>query len=79
MKDCSRIASPLTKLLKKGTIYSWSEEPQTAFSEMKKAVSKDPVLPCAILVKPFEIQTDASYFALGGVLLQDGHPIAYES
>lgn len=47
--------------------------------ELKEAMSKDPVLALPDIGKPFEIQTDASDFALGGVLLQDGHPIAYES
>ncbi|KAJ4953179.1 hypothetical protein NE237_030011 [Protea cynaroides] len=29
--------------------------------------------------KSFEVQTDAFDFAIGGMLMQDGHPIAYES
>ena len=29
--------------------------------------------------RPFEVHTDASDFAIDGVIMQDGHPIAYES
>ena len=75
----SKIASPLTELLKKSKAYEWSEDCQHAFDELKKAMSKDPVLALPDISKPFEIQTDASNYALGGVFLQDGHPVAYES
>ena len=40
---------------------------------------KDPVLALLDIGKPFEVQTDASDFAIGGVLLQGGHSITNES
>ena len=39
----------------------------------------DPVLQLPDHTKPFEVHTDASDYAIGGVLVQEGHPIAYES
>jgi hypothetical protein len=29
--------------------------------------------------KPFKVHTNANDFAIGGVFMQDGHPIAFES
>ena len=50
-----------------------------AFEGLKKAISTEPVLWLPDLDLPFEVQTDASDRALGGVLVQEGHPMAFES
>ncbi|KAK3022597.1 hypothetical protein RJ639_046202 [Escallonia herrerae] len=46
---------------------------------MKRAMSEDPVLALLDVSKSFEVHTDASDFALGGVIMQECHPVAYES
>ncbi|KAK3007068.1 hypothetical protein RJ639_016632 [Escallonia herrerae] len=46
---------------------------------MKQAMSEDPVLALPDVSKSFKVHTDASDFALGGVLMQECHPEAYES
>ena len=50
-----------------------------AFESLKQAISKEPVLQLPNMDLPFEVQTDASDKALGGVLVQEGHPVAFES
>ncbi|KAJ4960077.1 hypothetical protein NE237_019987 [Protea cynaroides] len=52
---------------------------ERAFDDLKQAVIDEPVMALPDHTKPFEVQTDVSNFAIGGVLMQDGHPIAYES
>lgn len=79
MEGFSKRASPLTELLKKDIQWSWTPESQAAFDGLKQAMISGPVLGIADVTKPFEVETDASDYALGGVLLQNGHPIAYES
>ncbi|GMQ12089.1 hypothetical protein CsSME_00054546 [Camellia sinensis var. sinensis] len=75
----SAIAAPLTDMLKKGQTWVWTEKCQDAFDKLKEAITKEPVLALPDCAKAYEVQTDASDFAIGGVLMQDGHPIAYES
>ncbi|KAE8729756.1 cytochrome P450 78A7-like [Hibiscus syriacus] len=72
-------ASPLTDLLKKGKTWEWSKQCQKAFEDLKAAVSQEPVLALPNFTMPFEVHTDVSNFAIGGVLMQEGHPIAFES
>ena len=42
-------------------------------------VSSKPVLKLPDFMKPFEVHIDASDKAVGGVLMQEEHPIAFES
>ncbi|XP_024047948.1 uncharacterized protein LOC112101512 [Citrus clementina] len=79
IKGYSAKVAPLTDMLKKNRTWYWSEECQRAFEELKKTILEEPVLALPDHTKPFEIQTDASDFAIGGVLMQEGHPIAFES
>lgn len=78
IKEYSGKDAPLTNLLKKDQSWAWSIKCQRAFEDLKKAV-KQPILTLSDVGKTFEVQTKASDFAIGGVLMQDGHPVAYRS
>lgn len=72
-------AAPLIGVLKKNRALHWSEEYQHAFKKLKKAISEEPILVVPDHTNPFEVQTDASDFAIDGVFMQESHPIAFES
>ncbi|OIT06388.1 putative mitochondrial protein, partial [Nicotiana attenuata] len=64
VKNYSLIAVPLTELLKKVTPWDWGPRRAEAFNALKAAMSSSPVLALPDLAKPFEVQTDASDYAL---------------
>lgn len=75
----SKKAAPLTELLKKEHNWQWDAGCQEAFEKLKVAVASEPVLRLPNFELPFEVHTDASDKAIGGVLVQEGHPVAFES
>jgi hypothetical protein len=85
IKDYAKIAQPLSHALRKTEGKIKFDEPKfvEAFANLKKALTNDPVLRLPNFEQPFVLTTDASNFALGGVLSQkvEGieHPIAYAS
>jgi hypothetical protein len=77
--DFSRISKPMTKLLKKGVKYEWSQKCEDAFHTLRQHLTTAPVLAQPDNTKPFEVFCDASGTGLGCVLMQDNGVIAYAS
>jgi len=81
----SKLAAPLTILLRKNCSFFWGEEQQLAFDILKSALINAPILRFPDYSKQFIIRTDACAEGIGGVLLQkdedDGveYPIHYVS
>ncbi|KAK1680979.1 hypothetical protein QYE76_041827, partial [Lolium multiflorum] len=79
VKDFSTIACPLNELTKKNVPFVWGKSQQNAFDELKKRLTEAPLLVLPNFAKTFEIECDASGLGIGGVLMQDGKPVAYYS
>jgi hypothetical protein len=75
----SEIAVPLTNLTKKSHPWVWTGRCQDAFGLLKQKLIEAPLLRTPDESLPYEVVTDASDLGLGGVLLQEGHPVAFES
>jgi hypothetical protein len=80
IKNFAKIAAPLTNLLKKSVItYEWEETCDEAFETLKGILVKAPVLKLPNFDKDFKIHSDASDFAIRGVLVQEGRLVTFES
>ncbi|KAK1602150.1 hypothetical protein QYE76_017193 [Lolium multiflorum] len=79
VKDFSTIACPLNELTKKNVPFVWGKAQQKAFDELKKRLTEAPLLALPDFSKTFEIECDASGLGIGGVLMQNGKPVAYYS
>ena len=57
----------------------WSESQQKAFEELKHRLCSTPIFSLPDLQQPFKIKTDALDYAVGAILTQHGHHVAYQS
>jgi hypothetical protein len=77
-------ARPLHDLTKKDIEFRWTEAHEQAFQKIRDLVANDPVLLLPNPDRPFEVETDASDYAIGGQLGQRDdngklHPVAFFS
>ncbi|XP_024013164.1 uncharacterized protein LOC112087479, partial [Eutrema salsugineum] len=70
IKDFSKIARPLTRLLCKEVEFIFNEECEEAFKRIKEALISAPIVQAPDWSLPFEVMTDASDYAVGAVLGQ---------
>jgi len=75
----SKLVSPLTQLTRKDQPFSWTNECEVCFEDMKRRLTTAPILVIPDTAKTFEVYCDASYQGLGCVLMQEKRPIAYTS
>lgn len=84
IKKYSKLTAPLTRLLRKDVKFEWSESAQKSFEALKEAFTTAPVLTHFDPSRPIVLETDASDYALAGVLSHPDskgnlQPIAYYS
>jgi len=78
VRGYAMLAAPLTDLLRYNKL-QWNTTAESAFTAMKTKMTTMPVLQLSDFSKVFLIKTDASGVAIGAVLSQGGHPLAYFS
>lgn len=83
IKGFSKIAKPLTNLLKKDSDFKWEDKEQESFNTLRDALCEEPILQYPDFTKPFLLTTDASGTAIGAILSQGqigkDQPISYAS
>ncbi len=80
----SHLLAPFTSLLSglsgnKRAPIQWTDELERCFNEVKKVISEQTLLVYPNHNEVFEVYCDASDFALGCAILQNGMPVAYYS
>ncbi|CAM8908316.1 unnamed protein product [Rhodiola kirilowii] len=70
LKDFSKRALPLSRLLQKDVPFEFTEKCKAAFDDLKAALTSAPIIQAPDWTQPFEIMCDASDYAVGAVLGQ---------
>ena len=78
MKGFSQLGASLTDLTKKGA-FRWTEEAQVSFDQMKKVMRIFPILAVPNFSQPFLLECDTFKEGIGAIMMQNCHPIAFES
>ncbi|CAN6557456.1 unnamed protein product [Malus baccata var. baccata] len=70
IKDFSKVAQPLCRLLQKEVVFEFTKECTESFKQLKELLTTAPIIVPPDWSLPFELMCDASDYALGAVLGQ---------
>jgi hypothetical protein len=82
IKGFSKIAGPLTDLIKYNAVFNWTDECEKVFVDLKRAFTEGPVLRHYDSEKEIQMKCDASDRKIGNILFQrssngEWQPVAY--
>ena len=70
---------PISQLTQKDKVFIWDKPQLEAFDELKSVIVSAPALAYFDNKKETVLNVDASSTGLGGVIMQEGKPVAYGS
>ena len=70
IRDFARVARPLHRLTERALPFTWTDECQKSFDQLRERLCSAPVLAYPDFQRPFLLDTDASDTGIGGVLSQ---------
>ncbi|XP_057851724.1 uncharacterized protein LOC131061888 [Cryptomeria japonica] len=81
IRNFSGICAPLIETIKGGRkcVFVWTNEASRSFETLKRKIAELPTLVLLDFHKFFVVECDASNRAIGGVLRQEGRPVAFFS
>ncbi|KAI5707774.1 hypothetical protein M8J77_009608 [Diaphorina citri] len=79
LPNLSSHAEPLREIARPNNEFIWTGKHDEAFNKLRKMIAETSLLKYFDVNSQIYIQTDASSFALGCALIQNGFPIAYAS
>ena len=75
----SRLAAPMTRLIRREVKFDWDDRCEEAFQELKRRLTSAPILIVPDRGQGYTVYCDASRAGLGCVLMQFGRVVAYGS
>lgn len=77
--NATKLTTNLREVTKQDRTFEWTERQEQEFNAIKRVIMSDQVLALYDPKKDTIVQTDASKYGLGCVLMQEGRPVAFAS
>ena len=71
LPNYATVAEPLIALTRQNVRFSWDDDKQAAFDELKRLLTSSHVMAAPDMNRPYRLYTDACHYAIGGILVEE--------